>query len=448
LLLGLNPIGGANILFFAGRGAYRSAAAAPFRSVNSLISGIPRALKGAVRAPRMTSSRSAEGGLKIRSMGIPGYGEKVCNIYAPGTFGALSGSAEEAANATEAAAFSVRKMLDINPALESLLPFASQMAANYQQYEVKKMIFKFKPSTTLQDHNGLLGEIGIAHTFDPKAPEFRDMDEVKAFHSANVGRPHSKIAHGVECAPAHMPVKALKFTRTSGVDGDLLDYDHGKLHVVTQNIPEVLAGHQLGELYVEYEITLKRQRIHTARGKAISRFESVAKDPTVAKPFGDMATSANYPLFAQLNSIDINTESTSSEFDTSTNGEVTITVPPHLSGKFELVVEHRGTNLTTTTRSIVLGGNITQPADYFSGTAAVSTVDSSGDDQTTQMSKYALEIRPSTRNTPNTITVKRTFDAGSTLESSSLILQEHNPFTYDDKVRKLVNPLGVPTAFS
>jgi hypothetical protein len=396
----------------------------------------------------VNSSTAAEGGLKIRSMGIAGYGEKVCNIFAPGTFGATDGSAEAEANPVEAAGFSVRKVLDINPALESLLPFASQMAANYQQYEIKKMIFKFKPSTTLQDHNGLLGEIGLAHTFDPKAPQFRDMDEVKAFHSANVGRPHSNIAHGIECHPKEMPVKAIKFTRSSGVDGDILDYDHGKLHVVTQNIPEVLAGHQLGELYVEYEIMLKRQRIHTARGKAISRFESVAKDPTVSKPFGDMATSAYYPLFAQLNSIDIDTHSTSTEFDTSTDGQVTITVPPHLAGKFELVVEHRGTNLTTTQRTITLGGNITQPSDYFSGTAAVNTVDSSGDDQSTQMSKYALEIRPSTRNTPNTITVKRTFDSGSTLESSSLILQEHNPFTYDDKVRKLVNPLGVPTAFS
>lgn len=365
--------------------------------------------------------------------------EKILTVHAPGAIG----NQQNGGYPADTTPFTKLETWEVNPGLEKLWPHLAQSANNYQEYRVVQLLLEYVPTVKLGDFTGTRGKICLAHTSKPTQRDFLDMDEMTEWQGAVRTTVAGGMTFGVECDPKKSNIPEDKFIRKSPLisSEDKLNYDHGKIHLASKDIPGELAGMAIGEVYVTYTIELRRPKLSGGRGENIGRHVSIMPTPASDNYFGDGDT---FPLTPSGNSIDLKPS-----YGTKS---VTYTLPQRLAGRFKMaVIARKATALTRTgTNSIVLAGNVAKVKDVFNddgatdGEVEVIQDSSSGSiDHTT----ITVDVRPWSGNIPNTITINREYS--QVPDHVTVEFVEHNSMTdYASSVQTLVNPKGVITVHS
>lgn len=182
--------------------------------------------------------------------------EYVKDIYAPGS----------------STPFSIQTM-SLNPGLPTAFPWLSQIAANYQEYELLQCIYTYK--TTVADfaaQSGQVGQIVMATQYNPSLGPFADKETMMMYDGAASCKSSASMLHGVECDPRKLAATTgRKYVRVGSVPAteDLKEYDQGTLNVAVLNPPATYLGQVLGELWVSYTVCLKKPRLSALNGNNI-----------------------------------------------------------------------------------------------------------------------------------------------------------------------------------
>lgn len=162
----------------------------------------------------------------------------------------------------------------INPAMGQTFPWLSQVAANYEEYEMIQCAFMYKPQVAeFAANTGVIGQVITAVQYDPDDEPFTNVQSMMRSFKAVSGKCSEPQYQWVECEPKLNSGTPGKYTRTGPLPTceDLKEYDHGTLNIALTDIPDNYANQALGELWVSYTVRLRKPKEVTAMGFAIDR---------------------------------------------------------------------------------------------------------------------------------------------------------------------------------
>lgn len=159
--------------------------------------------------------------------------------------------------------------LPINPGQEEVFPFLSNIASNFEMYELNGLIFQYKPlSSESANSTNALGKVIMATNYDPSAEPFVSSHHMENYDYSNSAVPSAGQHHGVETAPGQRLTKQLYIRMASSPPGpapagqkDKLLTDLGLFQLATEGIPVGTAPQMIGELWVTYRVKLSRSTI-------------------------------------------------------------------------------------------------------------------------------------------------------------------------------------------
>lgn len=187
---------------------------------------------------------------------------------------------------------------EINPGLEKLFPFLSQLAQNYELYEWEGLMLCYKPNSgETSVSSNQLGKIVVATNYDPDCEDFRTTVEMQNYDYSNSCKPSEKLIHGVETAKPQ-GVTNMLFIRGGNSSKFKTVTDIGKLFIATEGIPITGAGPGaadvttvvLGELHVTYRVRLSRAKLYNSLlgyGIASDRFWATTPAPAADSSWAD-----------------------------------------------------------------------------------------------------------------------------------------------------------------
>ena len=200
--------------------------------------------------------------------------------------------------------------LDINPGLQRTFPWLSQIAANFEEYEIKQLIFTYKSTVAdFASSSGQVGEIIMVTNYNAQQNPFVDKRTMMEYKGAQSCKSSESLMSGVECDPRLNSGAPGKYVRTGPVreQQDINTYDIGKLNIAVANIPATYINQTLGELHVSYTVELRKHRLWANVGYAIpeDRYFCSKNPSTLFDPFSFSVTppSTNKYLSGQQNMI-------------------------------------------------------------------------------------------------------------------------------------------------
>jgi len=258
----------------------------------------------------------------------------------------------------------VLQEFNINPGLEKTFPWLSQIASNFDEYEMVQLCFTFKSTTTESGNqvNGQVGTVIMATNYNAAAASFNEKFTMMQYAHATSGRLTESLQSFVECDPEKLSGSRGEYIRTNPVvsNQDLKTYDHGKFQIAIANCSSTLSNQSLGELWVSYTVKLRKPKFYTGKGLAIS------KDIFLSYPPG--SETAQYilgtgQLKGQQNNIGILAVSGSA-----TNNRVDLTFPAAYAGNVRVMISLDTTTVSFTNATNVysiLSGNLAFVADLY-----------------------------------------------------------------------------------
>jgi hypothetical protein len=162
----------------------------------------------------------------------------------------------------------------LNPGLSTSFPWLSTIAANFQQFEFKGLVFEFKSTSAdaLNSTNTALGTMILATQYNSLATAFTNKADMENYEYSTSCCPAESVLHPIECAPSEKPFK-LQYVRQGAVPSgqDARFYDLG---VTTIASVGVQAASTVGELWVSYDVELYKPII--IPGGYAARYERIA----------------------------------------------------------------------------------------------------------------------------------------------------------------------------
>lgn len=335
----------------------------------------------------------------------------------------------------------------INPGLEQTFPWLSQIAQNYEEYELVQCVFEFV--STVQDINSSNGQVGTiisATQYNPSEADFTDKPAMAAYAHSVSGKSTDNQTHGVECDPKKLSGSEGKYIRANPVlvGEDLKTYDHGRFQLATHNIPSAMASGTLGELYVNYCIKLRKPKFFTGRGLGLTRslFVGDLTQGSGATQNFMLGTDAG-ALVGRQNNLAVKVVRTSQL--------VRCTFPAYYGGRISVTIRVEGNNFVWNSHPVyTLEGNVSFVNDQYAGgdvnTDSPSYISGRVHDLG-MFQQLSLNIEPATNATDNVLQIAITGLAGSgsglVINQSSLEFSEYNSFGTAGAAQ-LVNAAGTP----
>ena len=226
--------------------------------------------------------------------------------------------------------FMVRGSYDINPGRAEPFPWLAGVAARFQEYKIRGLVWHYVPSsgTAVSGTNPALGTVMLQTSYRSNDVPPANKNEVLNEYWSSEAVPSEAFCHPIECDPKENPFN-IQYVRTDAVpagDSKLL-YDLGTTHLC-------VSGQQtndtvLGDLWCTYEIELKKPIVS-------SNVTSVARSAALA-----------YTGTMDLNSWFNGTEVNFGTLAVTANVK-TISFPAQLTGRFLIQV----TLIATTTFTV------------------------------------------------------------------------------------------------
>ena len=169
--------------------------------------------------------------------------------------------------------FAVQRQLDINPGNTQVFPWLSSIAAQFQEYRLKGMVYHYVPSSgnAVSSTNPALGTVMMQTSY--RSNDSTPVSKVELLNEywASESIPSEPFCHPIECDPKENPFN-VQYVRTGSVPtGDsVLLYDLGRTYIATSG--QQVDGAVLGDLWVTYEVELKKPMVESnVTGKHESR---------------------------------------------------------------------------------------------------------------------------------------------------------------------------------
>lgn len=170
-------------------------------------------------------------------------------------------------NATTA--FNVTKY-PLNPGQEITFPWLSQIAASFEQYRFRGLLFEFLSTSSdavlSASTSSALGTVNISTDYDAVDSEYPDKRAMLNAEFATSNKPSCTFIHPVECKTSLSPLR-MQYIRTGGgfpPNTDARMYDLGNTFVATEGMQA--ATGVCGELWVTYEVELYKQQYNVNAG--------------------------------------------------------------------------------------------------------------------------------------------------------------------------------------
>jgi len=145
--------------------------------------------------------------------------------------------------------------LPINPGLDTVFPWLSQIAPAFEQYKWRGLVFTYKTTSAdlVTGTNGALGQVIMATDYDSADADYTSQREMLNSEYAKSAKPSVSFVHPIETARSQTPYK-LFYTREGDppANADIRLYDVGKFQLATQGMQAT--GGTIGQLWVSYEI--------------------------------------------------------------------------------------------------------------------------------------------------------------------------------------------------
>lgn len=174
----------------------------------------------------------------------------------------------------------------INPGLATTFPWLSQIAANYEEYDFQQLVFCYTSLLSDSTASGSVGQIIMTTNYNAGQQIYQTTNAMLNNIGTTCGRPiDTPMLHGVECDD-EKNVQDSHFVRTGAVPQgqDVKTYDLGTFQIATEGMPE--QGQLQGQLWVSYQVVLRKPRLFSALGRALRVDAFKAISPTEAYPFG------------------------------------------------------------------------------------------------------------------------------------------------------------------
>lgn len=190
----------------------------------------------------------------------------------------------------------------VNAGLPTTFPWLSQVAANFEQYCIRGMLFEFKSMSAdaLNSTNTALGTVIMATQYNSVNPAFTSKAAMENYEFNTSGRPSQSFVHPIECARGETPVSCL-YTRNGTVPtgADQRLYDLGVFYIATQGMQAVA---NIGELHVVYDIELLKPKLFDTLGSSDTVDHYVATTAQLATVTDTDRFGTIFPLNKQPNS--------------------------------------------------------------------------------------------------------------------------------------------------
>jgi len=153
---------------------------------------------------------------------------------------------------------------NVNPGLSTTFPFLSNVAANFQEYSFRGLVFDYVPTSSdvISGTNTALGTVSLAAQYRSDLGPFTSKVQMLNSEFSVDGKPSHQLLFPVECSPKERPMN-IQYVRTGPTANDLKFYDLCELTVAT-------AGSQttnvVGELWATYEIELYKPTLESGAG--------------------------------------------------------------------------------------------------------------------------------------------------------------------------------------
>jgi len=252
----------------------------------------------------------------------------------------------------------------INPGLPSTFPWASQVAANYDEYDLDGLVFTYKPVVSdSQTSTVSLGNVIMAAQYNAASSPFASKVEMCQYAGAVSARICDHCMLGVECDKDKRAGADSLMVRTGAISEseDVKTYDWGIVTVAISGVAAGYSGNQLGELWVSYRLRLRKPKFYEGIGYGIN-FDAFIGKTGVSTTY----VLGTAPYKSPGNSI-------GGDFNKNTN---VYTFPDNFTGTVRVqIIARAATSVATTGTSITTAGNI-HVKTYFSDdgiTSATST---------------------------------------------------------------------------
>ncbi len=157
--------------------------------------------------------------------------------------------------------FTTPWLVALNPGLPGLDPELQAIAKNFEEYEIKGMIFEFKSTSAnaLNSTNTALGTVIMAAQYDPLDPLFANKFAMENYQYARSCKPSEDCIYPLECARSRTPIEHL-YVRNGAVPNgaDLRLYDFATFTLACVGMQATAV---IGELWVSYDIALYKPKI-------------------------------------------------------------------------------------------------------------------------------------------------------------------------------------------
>lgn len=185
----------------------------------------------------------------------------------------------------------------INAANPKTFPWLSQIAANYEQYDIEGMVFSFTSTSAdaLNSTNTALGTVMMATQYDVLDDPFTSKTEMLNYEFSTSCKPSHSNLHMIECDPRQTTINELYCLYNQEVppNGDPRLYHLGKFSIATTGFQHA-APTNIGQLQVTYQVRLLKPKLYTSLGLTTETFTAYARGEadtfTNVIPLGDYRT--------------------------------------------------------------------------------------------------------------------------------------------------------------
>jgi len=157
----------------------------------------------------------------------------------------------------------------LNPGLSTTFPWLCAVAQQYQEYTFKGVIFEYVSTcgSAIASTNNALGSVMMATNYRCTDPAFTSKMAINNEFFSSDSKPSECFCHPIECDPKENPFNVQYVRGGSAPSGeDLKTYDLGLVTVATEGMQ---AANTIGELWISYEVELRKPCMAAAMGKYI-----------------------------------------------------------------------------------------------------------------------------------------------------------------------------------
>lgn len=169
----------------------------------------------------------------------------------------------------------------INPGLSATFPFLSQLAANYEEYCFDGLVFEFITSASPYISTSALGTVVASMEYNASSPLFTSKFTMENSAAAVSTRLDKSLMYGIECARGQNAQNCY-YVRTGTSTVPLNSTDMGNFQLAIAPGAGVPVSSVIGELWVTYDVALKRPVLNPSRVGTLSYAATGASTTAVA----------------------------------------------------------------------------------------------------------------------------------------------------------------------